>query len=337
MELVYDGKENKEGIYSLWQTVFQDSEAFAAYYFQWVYSKNQVIVAKEGTEIRSMLHLNPYRWQWNDGGDKETVLDLHYIVGVATALDFRRQGFMADCMIKALQDMERNGEPFTYLMPANKAYYEPFQFVALKAEKRWRPQEHPELVWNYQMYPVRSAGYKSRLKAEMQCENGDIIEWNGGYCAYVIDRREAEKVAILEQIFLYDANKDSNIEPLLWKEVYPELYRRYGRIPIEIMESQVMMIRVLNLQRFVELLPYEKETQQLVVHVTDSICTGNSGIYRLILSPKGCKMERLNKQEPLQQTESDFISEYHWTIAELTAYLLVETKLAEKMYLMEIV
>ena len=42
---------------------------------------------------------------------------------------YRRQGIMAAMLTKCLNDMHQKRQPFTYLMPANKAYYEPFQFT----------------------------------------------------------------------------------------------------------------------------------------------------------------------------------------------------------------
>ena len=130
MEVQYDSKENIDAIRDLWQEAFHDPEAFADYYFEQVFPKNQVLVAKEKDGIRSMLHLNPYVWNCQQ-------IIFHYIVGVATRENCRRQGYMARCLTKALQDMEGNGEPFTYLMPANPEYYKPFQFVEWKKEQRW--------------------------------------------------------------------------------------------------------------------------------------------------------------------------------------------------------
>ncbi len=39
------------------------------------------------------------------------------------------RGIMAEMLKKCFNDMHEKKQPFTYLMPANKAYYEPFQFT----------------------------------------------------------------------------------------------------------------------------------------------------------------------------------------------------------------
>lgn len=350
MELLYDNKENKAAIYELWQRVFQDPEAFAEYYFQWVYPENQVILAREGNAIHAMLHLNPYRWSWERKEQEKTVLELHYIVGVATEEACRRQGLMAACMTRALQDMEANGEPFTYLMPARQEYYEPFQFVTIKKEKRWlrqgehwlRKQEGSEAMLQekkegipkgkFSILPERNPEYLQRLRAEVQCEGGGLLEWEAeaSYCAYVMEERAEGLTAVIEQL-VTDAG---DTEQVLNRQVCPRLYHQYGPLPIEYMEEQPMMLRILKLSRFLELLPYEKEEKRCLVHLTDSICRENQGDFVITLSAKGCRLSRRTEQAGEGLCD---LPEYYWSMAALTEYLLEESRLAEQMYLMEIV
>lgn len=350
MEVLYDEKSNKGAVYSLWQQAFRDPEPFADYYFQWVYPQNQVLLIKQGDEIRSMLHLNPYRFRWNPGGEKPIFLELHYIVGVATAAAYRRQGMMAACMRKALEDLEAREEPFTYLMPANTEYYTPFQFVSLTKERRWVrqaegwipkeknsgtprngfPMSSPEE--RFSISPERSPDYFRRLRAEVQCEHGDLLEWedDGIYCAYVMEQQKGRQRAILQQVM----TASGNTEQVLNQRICPELYRRYGEIDMEYIESQPMMLRILKLSRFLELLPYEKEEKQCIVHLTDAICRGNQGDFVITLSPEGCSLCRL---EEWQGMAAGHMPEFHWGMWELTEYLLEESRLADRMYLMEIV
>lgn len=350
MELFYDDHRNPEAVRSLWQTVFHDMEAFADYYFQWMYPKNQVILAKEDGELCSMLHLNPYLWSWSLKGRGQQFLELHYIVGVATAEACRRQGLMAACMKKALQDMEAKGEPFTYLMPARTEYYTPFQFVEIKKEKLWVqegntwirkagssiltesslaasvPKQRPDI------FPARTPDYMKQLRAEVKAEGGDVLEWEQetGYCAYVLEPREGKTVAVVQQML----TDFMDTEQVLNQLVCPELARRHGVLSVEYIEEQPMMLRILHLPRFLELLPYDGEEKQCIVHVTDPICTGNQGVFMLTLSSEGGRLHRMAEQWRTVTTE---IPEYHWDIAELTRYLLEESGLTEHMYLMEIV
>lgn len=359
IQIGYDKKEDQKEVRRLWQAAFHDPEAFADYYFQWVYPENQVITAMEGELLRSMLHLNPYQWHW--GNDQ--ILQLHYVVGVATEAEFRRQGLMAQCLTKALQDMEKAGEPFTYLMPAKQEYYLPFQFVPVQEEKRWVKRGTD---WYYKdgekwekgipkgfaekqnpCYPSRSKAYRDRLKEEVKCEGGDLIEWGAGnYCAYVWDHREGVKTVVIQQLFLQEITatlNDSATEisrtlsnevktttiDILEQRICPELHRRYGEIPIEYVETQNMMLRILDLEKFLKILPYEREKKQIQIHLSDPICKRNNGSFLLTLSPE----TEGSTLEPI----ATGISAYQWDISELTAYLIEESQLSDKLYLMEIV
>ena len=70
-----------------------------------------------------MLHLNPYRLFVRG---KE--VDAHYIVGVATDEEYRRQGVMRELLADTFHRLRERGEMFTYLMPADRDYYLPFDF-----------------------------------------------------------------------------------------------------------------------------------------------------------------------------------------------------------------
>lgn len=123
MEIVYQKNKDKQPVYDMYQEIFEDPEPFAQYYFEEIYATNQVILAEEDNKILGMIHLNPYHIR----AGKKTYT-LNYIVAVAVWKEYRRRGIMAEMLKKCLNDMHEQQQPFTYLMPANKAYYEPFQF-----------------------------------------------------------------------------------------------------------------------------------------------------------------------------------------------------------------
>lgn len=123
MEIIYQTIKDKQPVYDMYQKIFEDPEPFAQYYFEEVYATNQVVLAQEDNKILGMIHLNPYRIRAG-----ENIYTLNYIVAVAVWKEYRRRGIMAAMLNKCLNDMHKQEQPFTYLMPANKAYYEPFQF-----------------------------------------------------------------------------------------------------------------------------------------------------------------------------------------------------------------
>lgn len=344
----YAAKERYREIYGLWQEIFADTETFAQYYFNHIYPDNQVLVAEAENEICSMLHLNPYEWHF--ANQKEKRVQLHYIVGVATKPQYRRQGLMADCMRQALRDRMAAEEPFTYLMPARREYYTPFGFVTVTEERIWEKQkigadwylckghekegearlfEDDRRMVNY---PIRTRQYMEGLKAEVLCDEGNIrkLETKNGYAAYELDRLQEEPVIIITQLFCSDGGilTGEKLREILEEELCPFLYAQYGEMKIHYAESRDMMLRILNLKQFVSLLSYHETNKVYTVQVTDEICKANQGVFRIVLSQQGCRAERLT--EPEEQSDKLHISE-------LTVKLLQDTDFAASLYLMETV
>ena len=106
------------------EAFFEDSDNFVEYYYSEKTKDNRILADIEGTSIRSMIMLNPYTI--SVFGKKYS---LDYIVAVATKKEYKRQGYMRRLLDKVLIDMNSEKVPFTYLIPANKDYYLPFDFA----------------------------------------------------------------------------------------------------------------------------------------------------------------------------------------------------------------
>ncbi len=194
MDLLYEQKDRREEIYQLYQEIFEDPEEFAAYYFREIYPGNQILIAQE-KKILGMIHLNPYKIHM---GDREQVL--HYIVAVAVRQEHRRRGIMAQMLKRCLRDMAERKEPFTYLMPADRAYYEPFGFVFVmdwQTEEVWGREEdscgsvQPAIEEEYReiskfltkyvqasaIYTVPDLDYVRRTVKESQSSGGGLMTW----------------------------------------------------------------------------------------------------------------------------------------------------------------
>ena len=119
----------KEKTISLYKEAFpEDCDEYVRYYYDWKGSENEILILKQdlapvNPAICAMLHLNPYQ-MWISTQNRP----LHYIVAVATAEPYRRQGYMRILMQQAFSWLYQQEEPFTYLMPANPAYYQSFGF-----------------------------------------------------------------------------------------------------------------------------------------------------------------------------------------------------------------
>lgn len=195
MEIIYQEEKKPEKIYKMYQEIFQDPESFAEYYFHDVYPGNQVVLAREGEEILGMIHLNPYKIKT---GSKS--YNLNYIVAVAVQREHRRRGIMAQMLVKSLCDMQKKHQPFTYLMPANRAYYEPFQFAfvmdwnecEIKGEQKQvsgeicsvKQEEYSEIsaflaevLVQYGVYTIPDENYLRHLEKECQSSRGGIYKF----------------------------------------------------------------------------------------------------------------------------------------------------------------
>ncbi len=364
----YAEKNQREAIRALWQEAFADPEVFADYYFEQVYPENRVLVAEKDGQILSMLHLNPYEWKFEMNSGHP--VRLHYIVGVATGQEYRRKGLMAECLRRALQDMEQAGEPFTYLMPAKEEYYTPFDFVPVARQRIWEKPDkgsgwilqtaeqsaweigEPEqkfegsvqeageseprrlvLPWKARNYPLRTAAYRRRLEAEMKCDCGGLIEWadSKGYAAYGFEDGDPKTSPVIMQVYMEEAAEEERkpVSDVVEETVCPTLYERYGDCRIRYVEKQPIMLRILNLERFVKLLAYKGKDVVYHVQVNDTICSLNQGRFRIRLSENGCTAVRLSETD---ETECRLQE-----IAELTKWLIKATDFADTLYIMEIV
>lgn len=116
----------------LWEEIFiEDTPEFLDYYYSVKIAENEIYVIEEDGKIVSMLHLNPYQLQVG-----KKIVDGHYIVAVATDANYRRRGLMAKLLRTAMEDMRKNGEPFTFLMPAAEAIYYPHGFRYVYRQKQ---------------------------------------------------------------------------------------------------------------------------------------------------------------------------------------------------------
>lgn len=212
----YLRQREKQYTRTMYEAVFpEDSQKFVDYYYNWKTRDNEIVVM-EGTEdfessfFQVMLHLNPYTL-WINGKYQK----LSYIVAVATDPKFRRQGKMNQVMEYALQDMGSRRVPFTFLLPADPAYYRGQGFVFfpcqgfdstgkdkmleaasakavytkrghLAKEFRWRQAQIPDisnmaffsnrvLKQRCDIFIKRDCYYYQRLLAETEAEHGGVL------------------------------------------------------------------------------------------------------------------------------------------------------------------
>lgn len=170
----YLAENEKKRSEALYREAFpEDKDAFVEYYYSYVTKDNQILVLEEENEICSMLHLNPYRLSVN-----ATAVDACYYVAVATKADCRHQGMMRQLIHRSLRDIHEQGQPFAYLMPANKAIYEPFDFRIVYQQKKVELPIEPEkanekMAELFDVYTLRDDWYVEKMLEEARICAGD--------------------------------------------------------------------------------------------------------------------------------------------------------------------
>ena len=123
---------------ALWEEIFpEDTKEFLDYYYSVKTADNRVQMRHTDGMITAMIHWNPYPVRIC--GNRE---DSCYLVAVATKKEFRHQGQMAGLLQEGLRRCAAQQIPFVWLMPADPAIYEPFDFryIYSKSEGEWPPE-----------------------------------------------------------------------------------------------------------------------------------------------------------------------------------------------------
>lgn len=168
-------KDHEKGISeALYREAFpEDSEKFVNYYYSYVTKNNEILVEEQAGEVCSMLHLNPYRLSVSG---QET--DAYYYVAVATKKQCRHRGMMRGLLEYSLRDIRGKGHPFAYLMPANRAIYEPFDFRIVYEQKKVElpldPKEaNRKMAELFDVYTVRDDWYVEKMLEETRVCAGE--------------------------------------------------------------------------------------------------------------------------------------------------------------------
>ena len=124
---------------ALWEEIFtEDSAAFLDYYYSVKTKDNQLQTIRTDGVLTAMIHWNPYPIRIC-GSEADSC----YLVAVATKKEYRHRGQMASLLKAGLRDCAKAQIPLVWLMPADPAIYEPFDFryIYEKCEGKWPQSE----------------------------------------------------------------------------------------------------------------------------------------------------------------------------------------------------
>lgn len=160
MEIRYLSQEEKEASRALYEEVFvEDEEAFVDAYYRIKAADNQILAVLEEGRILAMLHRNPYTFRL-----RGKCVQADYLVAVATRRAYRHQGLMRRLLTRALCDMEKDKQPFAFLMPADEAIYLPFDFRLMgnEDEEGLTSLDEKQLSEEYDLYIEKDEAYERR-------------------------------------------------------------------------------------------------------------------------------------------------------------------------------
>lgn len=311
----YLNREEKENTRKLYETAFpEDPPAFVDFYYDTKMQDNLVIAEEQNGEIRSMAHLNPY-----DVSVRGKIYRLDYLVAVATDPAFRRHGLMRSVMERILNDLSEACCPFTFLEPADPAYYTPFDFSYISVKRPhcrtaepqpgitgspFEKRDIPEVLaftngWlknHAEVFCVRDEKYLLNLERELRVTGGRLL----------VFRDARGNVAGTE------AFDDADMP-----EEQSRMILADGLMKASGPAEPFIMGRLVNLQEFVKLISLVPDSrnysEEYRIRVRDPIVRRNSGLFLWKLDRESSRLVRL------EDTGKEAAPEY--TVSELTSWL----------------
>ncbi|MBR3288628.1 MAG: GNAT family N-acetyltransferase [Lachnospiraceae bacterium] len=168
-----DDIESKLKTRKLYEACFDEGkDDFINYYYDTIIKRNEMVVAREGDEVLSMIHLNPY--VYNICGD---IKNVHYLVAIATKKEHRGKGLMASCMNKAVEYLKSLSEPFCYLVPENDGVKKAYTRIGFEIVSKFSIDKFSDD--KFDIYPQNNDEYIELMKNEenfLKFESDEYVE-----------------------------------------------------------------------------------------------------------------------------------------------------------------
>ena len=321
---------------SLWEEVFwEDSIQFTDYYFKHKAKLNTGYVIGE-YPYNAMLFRTPYMLQIG-----EVQKEISYIVGVATRREYRKKGYMRSLLECAFREMYDEKQPFTFLMPANPAIYEPFDFRYVYERDQWKVKNNRSELSAAEMVCKKSLDANDLLdgiytvsQIREELPEFPIFEMLAAYANTILKenytvyahrdvayyKRQLEESKAqngdiyvlfrqneIQGFYLYAKEEDEVYIQELLKERHEDFayIEKTGQKPI-------IMARIVHLEEMLKLVKSPKE-MEVVIQVKDPWIRENEGVYGWKIGPWGSQIQPLEEAEKI---------DYQFHIVELTTHLL---------------
>ena len=270
------------------EAFFEDSDSFVNYYYEEKIKDNRILADIEGESVRSMIMLNPYKISVFN-----KIYNLDYIVAVATGKEFKRQGYMRRLLNKALCDMNAEHVPFTYLIPANKDYYLPFDF-AFVADKN----EYNANFSGLKKQVIKEEPDKELIFRILDFINNEVSKDNDVYTYrdenYFI--RDLKEIASEDGfINIYSDENDIVAYESFWGREKLELKERIvsSKLANRKFGKENIMVRITDI---VELLSNfrAKEPIDIIIKINDNIIEVQNGYFRIEMDERYSSVSRIS-------------------------------------------
>ena len=116
-------EKDKTAIYSLWQTSFSlKSSDYLNCFFNHVYPMGRTVINEIDNKVVSSIHMQEFKLNLNG-----TLLKATYLSQLSTHPDYRRSGYMQECLKNCLDECD-NKTLFTFVEAHNPKFFEQFGF-----------------------------------------------------------------------------------------------------------------------------------------------------------------------------------------------------------------
>lgn len=312
----YLEKDEKQNCRLLYEHCFEeDGKTYTDYYFEKCLPENIVAVNEKEDQLVSALHLIPKNVRI--GAMKTEIL---YIYGVGTFLPYRKKGYMKELFLKVLGDMQKEAEPFTYLIPSdekNAEIYHNIGFSYVMDRPNMKPPEtrkkathslilrkaenadlirlaffaQSSMAGKYKISLVKDIHYFQRLR--------ELIEAEGGSMEIYVEN----KVVVGYRIW---------IDGEIFEEVLDPAISTMSCLENE--GSPYAMVRIVDIERTLKMFGC-RENMQKIVKISDSLLEKNNGCFRWRCKNGKVSLDRMDEKQLNLKPEFDV------TIAELTAHI----------------
>jgi predicted acetyltransferase len=306
----YLKQEEKVESRKLWENVFsKDSKSFVNYYFSDRVRKNKVLTEYKDGNMAAMLHRNPY-----EVVVKDHVWKIDYVAGVATAPNFRHQGYMRWLLDRCFLDMYKERMAFCFLVPVDPAIYQPFDFTYIcdlsskELNERGRTQLNRraflersdeckevsnfverQLEWQYEVYALRNEEYYRDLCKEVRSDSGDLL--------LLTTKDEKETLA---GVWAYYGETAGNLRELI---CLPEYVKESSPA------KPYAMGRIIHLEKFVSVI----SEMEMLIEIKDKFIHQNNGLFLWKLNREGSSISPV--------VENGLIPHISLEISEITSWL----------------